>query len=143
MAHVSRASSVFQASKPAKPHKVRKKLFGGRETAQEVHRKVAWAGGKCYVCGSRDITARFAYHMAPKELIFREPNIASHLIEGNDGQLPIWHSQYGPLVNYWVEYSCRNDQRYVEREAAKLPSYILVEIDRGVGEDKAVVQVPL
>lgn len=134
---------MFQASQPAKPHKIRKKLFGGRETAQEVHRRVAWAGGKCYVCGSRDLAIKLSYAMEPFLLATKEPNIAAQLMLLNDGQLPIWRSKYGPLVIYWTEYACKGDQRYVEREAAKLPDYIKVEIDRGVGEDKAVVQVPL
>ena len=30
----------------------RKKLFGGRETAEEVHRRIAWGKRHCTTCGT-------------------------------------------------------------------------------------------
>lgn len=134
---------MFQATAPNRQPIHRKKLFGGRETAQDVHRKHAWPNARCYMCGSGDVVIRLSYYQSPFDLIRHEPRIAAELMEGNDGQLPIWRSTQGPLVMFWVEYACRHDQQYVERQAAKLPDYIRVDIDRGVGEDKAVVQVPL
>lgn len=137
MAHVSRASK-----RPEIIH--RKKLFGGRETAQDVHRKLAWAGGRCYLCCGVDIVAKFEYFQSPKDLMKYEPGIASDIVSRSDnGQLPVWQSKYGPLVRFWSEYACRTHLKYVEIQAARLPSRIHVEIDRGVGEDKIIVQVPL
>jgi hypothetical protein len=119
------------------------KLFGGRETAEEVHRKHAWAGGRCYMCGDRVTAIKLSYAMSPVDLVAREPRITAMLLEqSEDGQLPVWLSKYGPMVWFWTEYACSTHQRYVEREAAKLPSYVLVEIDRGPGRDKTIVQVP-
>lgn len=121
----------------------RTKLFGGRETAQEVHRKHAWAGGQCYRCGDRDVRIQLNYHQSPIDLVANEPKIAAQLLAFSDNdQLPVWKSKYGPMVLYWVEYACSTHQRDSEIEAARLPSYILVEIDRGVGAEKIIGQVP-
>lgn len=121
----------------------RTKLFGGRESAQDVHRKHAWAGGRCYRCNDGNVVIQLSYHQAPLDLVRHEPKITAQLIELSDnGQLPIWTSRYGPMVLYWVEYACPTHQKEVERDAARLPSYVMVEIDRGVGADKTVVSVP-
>lgn len=136
MAHRSRASS------PA-PTIHRKKLFGGRETAQEVHRKIAWHGGTCYRCGSTAVVVQLSYSQSPLDLSLHEPNLTAQLIAASeDGQLPVWRSTYGPMVIYWVEYACAHHQKETEIDAARLPSYVLVQIDRGVGEDKVVSAVP-
>lgn len=135
MAHRSRAS------KPKIIHT--DKLFGGRETAMDVHRKLAWNGAHCYVCGSGETVVRISYGQSPFDLMAHEPGIASQLIMASeDQQLPVWQSKYGPMVWFWAECVCSQCRTYAEREAAKLPSYILVEMDNGPGQDKVIVQVP-
>lgn len=122
----------------------RTKLFGGRETAEEVHRKYAWTGAKCYLCRDKNVVIQLSYAMSPIDLVTREPAIAAQLVGTSDNDmLPVWRSKYGPMVWFWVEHACATHQQYAEREAAKLPSYILVEIDRGPGKDKVVSQVPV
>lgn len=121
----------------------RSKLFGGRQTAQEVHREHAWTGGRCCVCNTGNIVIQLSYFQSPLDLVKHEPRIAAMLVETSDnGQLPTWKSKYGAMVPYWTEHACSACQGQVERAAAHLPSYILVEIDRGVGADKAVSSVP-
>lgn len=119
----------------------RDKLFGGRETAMEVHRRLAWNDAPCYVCGSRETVIELQYSMSPRDLMVREPAIAAVRMADNEGRLPIWRSKYGALVRFAVEHACSKCRKQVEIDAARLPSHILVEIDRGPGEDKPQVQV--
>lgn len=114
-------------------------------TPQEYYSQVVWTGAKCYcyICGSRKIVAELKYFMSPTDLVAREPAIAAKVFATNDGQLPVWKSKYGPMVKFAVEYTCRLHAKQVEIDAAKLPSHILVDIDRGPEPNKkTVVAVP-
>lgn len=128
-----------------------KKLFGGRETAFEVHRKAAWfcidGNGNhvpafCYRCRSKDVRIQLEFHMNPEELLRREPMMAAMIMEEQeDHGLPVWKSKYGPMTPFWKEYACGACQKIVEIQAARLPSHILVQIDRGPDPDKTIVPV--
>lgn len=121
----------------------RSKLFSGKQTANEVHREHAWAGGRCCVCNTGDIVVQLSYFQSPLDLALHEPRIAAMLLATSEnGQMPIWQSKYGPMTPYWTEHACSSCQGQVERAAAHLPSYVFVQIDRGVGADKAIVAVP-
>lgn len=109
-------------------------------TPQEMHRETAWGGPKCYcyVCGSRAVVIELSYSMPPMDLAVKEPAIAARMYAQYDGQLPVWRSRYGKLVKFAVEYACALHAKQVEIDAAKLPSHILVEIDRGPEPNKRV-----
>lgn len=120
------------------------KLFGGRETAQEVHRRYTWGPrAACTICGCRDVLIRITCAMSPRELVERFPNVAAKIMAQSDnGQIPSYMSKWGALTIFSEAFSCSTHQAAAERAAAHLPSYVYVDIDRGVGEDVTVVQVP-
>lgn len=142
MGHQSRIRAARKAAKPEIIH--REKLFGGRETAMDVHRQLAWHGGRCNGCGSGQTVIQIATHMLTKEIIDKHPSIAARIMmAAEDGQIPSWKSKYGPMTMVGVAYACAACRQSLESAAAKGPSYVLVEIDRGPGEDKIVSQVPI
>lgn len=120
-----------------------KKLFGGFETAFEVHRKHTWPNAFCTKCCDRDVRIQLSYAMSPSDLSAREPLLAAHLVSvSENGMLPEFSCKLGRLVWFWTEYACPAHQAQVEREAARLPSHIYVQIDRGPEKDKTIVGVP-
>lgn len=120
-----------------------RKLFGGRMTAMDVHRKYAWHGARCQAChGPPDI--RINSYLPLVEYRRRVTEIGALLFgKGNPTQEPATYPTiYGPMVPVSVIYACGAHKQAAETAAARAPSYYLVEIDRGPGEDKVVVQVP-
>lgn len=119
------------------------KLFGGRETAAEVHRKYAWTGGKC-LCGDADVVIQIDCYATPKDLIenLRAEPLMRLLSQTENGQLPTFPTKYGPMTLFSKTWACETHRPTVEREAARLPSWVMVEIDRGPGVDKVISQVP-
>lgn len=123
----------------------RKKLFDGKETAQEVHRRYAWQpGARCAKCGDRDVVIQISSHMPTKELINNHPEVAGRVMAASeDGMtIPSWPSKYGRMTQVGIAYACETHRAEAERVAARAPSSVLIEIDRGVGKDITVVQVP-
>lgn len=119
------------------------KLFGGRETAMDVHRQHAWYGARCTGCQSPNVVIQISTHMLTKELIDRHPEISALIMaKSEDGQMPSWQSKYGRMTMVGVAHACKHCQQALESAAARGPDYVLVEIDRGPGEDKVVSQVP-
>lgn len=121
----------------------RRQLFGGRMTAEEVHRKYAWGGRRC-LCGQPPVE-RIKVFMPKDELLQRAPNVAAAIMATNpDGPyIPVLDTKYGPMVLVSSVYPCRDCKVTAEKEAAKGPSWTLVEIDRGPGPDGATSQVPV
>lgn len=137
--------SRMKAVKKVKPKIIHtKKLFDGKETAEEVHRELAWGKhAKCEICNDKLVTIRISCAMSPKDLVERTPLIAARIMAASDnGQIPSFLSKYGPMTWFSEVFSCATHQAALERSAAHLPSHVLVEIDRGPGKDKVVSQVP-
>lgn len=126
----------------------RTQLFGGRSTAEEVHAKMAFpAHAKC-VCGRRpevraitlapldearrhfpDVDRLAEY--APQELLMRTVAIReSPMVKAGK-----------PYVRLGVAYACKSCAPTMERALAKLPSWVIVEINRGPGPERPVVGV--
>lgn len=119
------------------------KLFGGKETAADVHRQCAWTGSRCDACGDKTTVIQISTHMLTKELVEKHPVIAARIMmSSEDGNIPSWESKYGRMTRVGVAYACDTHRAQAERAAAHGPSNVLVEIDRGPGVDKVVVQVP-
>jgi hypothetical protein len=119
----------------------RRRLFGGRRTAEEVHRELGLRG-RCACGGPPAIRIRvFIRH---DDFVKLQPELAAMIAASNrDGPfIPTMESKYGPLVKRSDIVFCDHCRAYAERAAARTPSWAIVEIDRGVGPDKPTVQVP-
>jgi len=122
----------------------RKKLFGGVATAEEVHAKHG-IRQPCQSDGCKNTpVVQVKLFMLHNEFVQRSPQMAAMIAMSNpDGRyIPSVPTTFGPMVMFSKVAACRAHQRELEREAAKAPSYVLVEVDRGPGADRPIVQVP-
>lgn len=122
----------------------RSKLFGGVASAQEVHAKFGFRQ-PCQASGCRATPViQVKMFMLHNEFCARNPRLAAMIAMTNEAgrYVPAVPTTFGPMVMFSKVAACRGHQKELEREAAKAPSYVLVEIDRGPGSDKASVQVP-
>lgn len=120
----------------------RSKLFGGVTTAEEVHAKTALKG-KCAIpgCGNLPVI-QIKCFMTMADFVKQAPTFAAALAASNpDGPfIPTVPMTFGPMVRFSTTNACRSHQKEAEKTAAKAPSWVLIEIDRGPGADKPVVQ---
>jgi len=122
-----------------------KKFDGGRRTPDEVHRELAYGPKRCVICKGKP-AIRIRVLMQLSELMARSPEYVNGIIATNpDGPfVPTIATTYGPMVK--VSDCCFCDLCKVagEKEAAKGPSWAIVEIDRmGLGRTfKPMIQVP-
>ena len=134
-----------QANRPRVVH--RRQLFGGRETAQEVHAKYAWRG-RCSRCGGPPVVM-IQTSMLLRDFVERCPLEAAAISSSNPNgrYIPTFPTVYGPMVRLGRALYCRLHQKDGEQDAARLDralkADVLVEIDRGPGADRVVVQRPL
>jgi len=127
-----------QARKQAVIH--RRRLFDGKVTAEELHRALAFQG-RCGECGGPP--AIRARTFAPiEELHRRSPEFLIQLALRNEGRVPVIEFTYGKFVCIGDAYACDLCRGALERELAKAPSWVLVELDNGPGKDRPIVQVP-
>lgn len=121
----------------------RQKLFGGVATAQEVHAKYGFR----QPCGAPRCpnlpVIQIKMLMLHDEFVQRQPQLATMIAMTNEAgrYVPAVPTTFGPMVMFSKVTACRVHQKELEKEAAKAPSYVLVEIDRGPGADKPTVQV--
>jgi len=121
----------------------RSKLFGGLATAQEVHAKLGFRQ-PCAAPGCEATPViQIKMFMLYDEFVARQPQLAAMIAMTNEAgrYVPAVPTTFGPMVMFSKVAACRSHQRELEKEAAKAPSYVLVEIDRGPGADKPQVQV--
>lgn len=121
----------------------RKKLFGGRRTAEEVHQQYAFPiGAKCAGCGRRPLVR--AIVMMEMAEAMKNPQLAllSALAPEDfmKSVVQIKDSDGKPTPYYRVSvvYSCKSCSREMEKQLAKAPSHCIVEINRGPGTDKII-----
>lgn len=149
----SKALDILSAPKPAAPIIHRKKLFGGRQTAQEVHAQHAFPPhATCAGCHApyNKLQTRVIILMPLDEMrkrdrefdeIFNAAELAAKagkpetLAKLHDRLVPTKH---GPHVRISTTYGCEACTPELERAAAKAPSWCIVDINRGPGKDKAV-----
>ena len=122
----------------------RDKLFGGRMTAEEVHRSIAFAGQKC-PCGLPAAVKARSFAMA-KDLADRDPLMLQALaMKHPDGQVPVvmFNLTGSPqkFIKLGEVVACEICQPALEKTLAKAPSWVFVEFDRGPEKDKPMVQV--
>lgn len=118
----------------------RRKLFGGRMSAEEVHAKLAFPpGSKCSGCGARP-TVRGIVLM---ELVEARKNPLVEAMALADPQaflsqvVDIKQSdgKGKPYFRCSVAYACKTCSPAMEKQLAKAPSHCIVEINRGPGRD--------
>lgn len=127
------------------------KLFGGVKTADEVWREMhALSREKCRICKSEKIAIRIRVFVEHDEVVKRAPSLAGRIMAANpDGPyIPTTPMRWGSdgkvyrMVRVSDSAFCDHCRKTAELEAAKGPSWALVEIDRGPGQDKIISQVP-
>ncbi len=115
----------------------RRKLFGGQVTAEELHRKVAWRGKKCDRCGGPP--AEHARIFWPLSEIQRRPVLAELYVLG---KLHTVRFKDGPYVRTDDLYACERCRYRLRITLARsVPSWAVVDWDRGPGPDKPIIQV--
>lgn len=125
---------------PSNPIVHFQKLFGGRETAMELHRRLAWNGKPCTGCGSKEtaIQIEILVRLSDMEVNLREA-VEIEIAMGRITEVPV-HG--GPAIRTSHVLACKSCQGTAERAAARgAKSFTLVWIDRGPGEDKPMVSV--
>lgn len=121
----------------------RKKLFGGRYTAEEIHQKYGFGPQhKCAGCGARPLIraivmmelAEARKNSALDQMMLVAPDAFMQQIvqiKGSDGKPT-------PYFRISVTYACKRCAPTMEKQLAKAPSHCIVEINRGPGPDKLV-----
>lgn len=117
-----------------------RKLFDGKMTAEEVHQSVALRDKKC-PCGLPALI-RCRFFAPVKDMVDKNPQFMMQLAAQHNGTVPVVETKHGKMVRFSEAYSCTQHKSALEREAAKAPSWVLVDFDYGPGPDKAIVQVP-
>jgi len=107
-----------------------KKFAGGRETPQEMHARVAWAGRRCAACKGPP-AIRIKVFAPVAELVQRSPQLMGVLAARAGGNLPVVPTTAGNMLKTSDLCFCALCAPTAERVAAKGPSWAIVEIDRG------------
>jgi hypothetical protein len=125
--HVSKAKHIH-----------RKTLFGGRETAEEAHARLAFPRGAACVCRKPPTLSAtvFAPYTDARKLMpavdqLPPEELAKLLVSFRDSE-----GKPKPFVRVSKVYSCGGCRVEFERALAKLPSWAVVEIDRGPTKSK-------
>lgn len=120
----------------------RTKLFGGLTTAEELNSREGF-GGKCTIEGCPNLPViQIKMFMLRSEFMERAPDLAAAIAATNpDGPyIPATPMTFGDMVMFSKANACKVHQTDAEKTAAKAPSWVLVEINRGPGADKPQVQ---
>lgn len=121
----------------------RTKLFGGVKTAEEVYSEQGFRQ-PCAIkgCSNRPVI-QIRCFMSLHDFVNKAPDMAAAIAATNpDGPfVPTVPMTFGPMVKFSTVTSCRVHQSDAEKTAARAPSWVLIEIDRGPGADKPLVQV--
>lgn len=129
---------------PKSPIIHRRKLFGGRQTAQEVHAQHAfppWA--KCGGCGSRKQLQSVARVLYPLDEMRKRDPLFDALMSVNPQKFmeTIVQTIHGPYIRLTTVYCCRDPhcQKAFAAALAKQPSWAIVDKNDGPGPDRIVV----
>lgn len=118
-------------------------LFGGRQTAAEVHASHVWRGKRCQGCRSPKVAVEIRVSFLVKDL---PSSIASAMALDNAAGLTNiqpFQTPQGPAVRWATVYACQGCRSTAERVTARtMPSYALIYIDSGPDPDRPIVAVP-
>lgn len=107
----------------------RTQFAGGRETPEEMHRRVAWNSAKC-LCGGPAVV-RVRVFAEADYLVQRKPEFIMALAARNGGNIPMANFKHGKFVRVSEAFACSNDKATALKSAAHHPSWMFVEIDEG------------
>ena len=144
--HILEAAAQSRQVRRAVERGYRRKLFDGKTTAQELHNNTLFRDKVCAGCGARPTTV-FRVFFPLDELVKRDgENVGRSLLQDPEHFKSCCLEFVGadgvtrePFVRVSTAYSCAQCLPAAEREAAKLPSWAHVEINRGPAADKIVV----
>jgi hypothetical protein len=139
---VGHQSRLRQERKDKKEIIHRKVLFGGVETAQEVHARLGWRG-RCNACGGPPVVQIRCFMLLADAQRLSPIYVQSIMATSPDGRVPTQATKYGPMIRFSSALACVHHQKEAEKVAASAPSYVFVEIDRGPGAERPVVSVPV
>lgn len=137
--------------KPGDPNPIvhRSKFFKGRKTAEEVHREFGMRM-RCAICdGPPVIMVRMLALIADIKkhspeywaTICASAAQNGRIDDQGNVKVPYIETTYGKMIRFSSAAACAHHRKELEQTAAKAPSWVLVEIDRGPGADKPMVQV--
>ncbi len=127
----------------------RSKLFKGKKTAQEIHREYGMRG-RCDICDGPPVimvrmmaTINEIKRQSPEYWATICASAAQNGAVDSYGNIrvPYIATTYGKMVRFSQVYACMHHQKELEITAAKAPSWVLVEIDRGPQGGGPLVQV--
>lgn len=130
-----------------KPEVIHRKTFEKASrglSAQELHRKLVFAGKHCRGCGSRQVALRIKA-LAPAVELMKTEQGASFIMQlamQNNGAVPVVDTVYGKFIRVSDVYACDRCAPRAEKVASKHPSSWIIEFDRGPGKDRPRVSVP-
>ncbi len=119
------------------------KFMQGTMTPNEVHRKYAYGTHKCE-CGLPP-AGRILSFASVVDMTRDEERRArlQDLTMRNEGRVPMVKFTYGDFVKLGETFFCDLCQSTAEKAAARLPDWVLTEIDRGPDPHNSVsAQVP-
>lgn len=120
----------------------RKQLFGGRYTAEEVHRSASFPkGAVCGGCRSSKVAIRARTFVPFADFVKNMPELAMQMAAANGGSIPCVDFKHGRHVRVGDAYACDLCAGALERALARGPSWVVVDIERGPGPERPVVQV--
>lgn len=118
------------------------RFMGGRRSPQDLHRELGIAK-QCHGC-DRPAAIRLKVLAELSELTRRYPEFVGVIAANHpDGIIPTVETKHGPMV--WISDvgACDLCRATAEKTAARdVPSWCLVEIDRGPPADRGFSQVP-
>lgn len=122
----------------------RKKLFGGRYTAEEVHQKYAFPpSAKCAGCGGKPLMR--AIVMMEISEAKKNPVFALQMAQDPEGffktlvEIKSSDGKPKPYCRISKAYACKRCSPSMEKQLAKAPSHCIVEFNRGPDPDKIMV----
>ncbi len=129
------------------------KLFGGRETAEDLWRRTVLGGKRCDGCGAPAVLRAITY--APFDEVMRRegPGYLSYLARcaGDETGMKVplidldpSGSARGPGEKHVMigkSHACSACSPAMEKALAKGPSWVLHHFDRGPGKDRTIFQV--
>lgn len=111
-----------------------KKLFGGVETAAEVNARLGWRK-PCSAPGCPNLpVVKITSFMPVKDFLERAPGSNPGLVAARAVNMTC-----GKMVRIATVLACKLHSRAAEVAAARAPSSVLVEVDRGPTKDRLVV----
>jgi len=112
-------------------HRHMKRFAEGKESPLDMHRRYAWGGKPCTTCGGAPVIRIKTFMKADDFTSTVEPGVMAMIAAACGGKLPTVPTKFGPIVRIGDAYACRACQKDAEIAAARLPEFVIVELDRG------------